>query len=84
MQHSYNYALHTTTGNNLFEVYLGYQPLTPIDVALTILESSSQLNSEKEADRVENIFKKIFKVNSSFQKSLDKNTCNKNIDFLIS
>jgi hypothetical protein len=44
VQHSYNRALHSTTGHNPFQVGLGFQPLGPIDVALplviTLIDSS--------------------------------------------
>ena len=34
VQHSYNRALHISTGHNPFHVGLGFQPLCPIDVAI--------------------------------------------------
>ena len=44
VQHSYNRALHSSTGHSPFQVELGFQPLGPIDVALplavTLTESS--------------------------------------------
>ena len=36
VQHSYNRALHSSTGHSPFQVGLGFQPLCPIDVAMPL------------------------------------------------
>ena len=36
VQHSYNRALHSSTGHSPFQACLGFQPLAPIDVALPL------------------------------------------------
>jgi hypothetical protein len=36
VQHSYNRALHSSTDHSPFQVGMGFQPLSPIDVALPI------------------------------------------------
>ena len=36
VQHSYNRALHTSTGHSPFQVGFGFQPLCPIDVAMPL------------------------------------------------
>ena len=59
VQHSYNWALHTTIRHSPFEVCLGYQPLAPIDIALPISQSSQPLNTKKEADKVDKFIEKI-------------------------
>ena len=41
VQHSYNRALHSSTGHNPFQVGLGFQPLGPIDVALPLAVTST-------------------------------------------
>jgi hypothetical protein len=49
VQHSYNRALHSSTGHSPFQVGLGFQPLGPIDVALplaTTQTDSSHVHSE--------------------------------------
>jgi hypothetical protein len=42
VQHSYNRALHSSTGNNPFQVGLGFQPLGPMDVALPLATTSTE------------------------------------------
>ena len=49
VQHSYNRALHISTGHILFQVEFGFQPLGPIDVALPLVVDSSP--SLTEADK---------------------------------
>jgi hypothetical protein len=39
--HSYNRALHSSTGHSPFQVGLGFQPLGPIDVALPLAVTST-------------------------------------------
>jgi hypothetical protein len=41
VQHSYNRALHSSTDHNSFQVGLGFQPLGPIDVALSLVVTST-------------------------------------------
>ena len=41
VQHSYNQALHNSTGHRPFQVGLGFQPLGPIDVALPLVVTST-------------------------------------------
>jgi hypothetical protein len=41
VQHSYNRALHSSTGHNPFQVGLGFQPLCPIDVSLPLAVTST-------------------------------------------
>jgi hypothetical protein len=36
VQHNYNTTLHNSTGHSPFQVGLGFQPLGPIDVSLTL------------------------------------------------
>ena len=43
VQHSYNRAIHSSTGHNPFQVGLGFQPLGPIDVAFLL--ASTQVES---------------------------------------
>jgi hypothetical protein len=43
VQHSYNRALHSSTGHNPFQVGLGFQPLGPIYVALPLVVTSTDV-----------------------------------------
>ncbi len=43
IQHSYNRALHSSTGHSPFQVGLGFQPLCPIDVAMPL--AATHMNS---------------------------------------
>jgi hypothetical protein len=52
VQHSYNRALHSSTGHNPFQVGLGFQPLGPIDVALLLAVTSTDSSlAPTEADK---------------------------------
>jgi hypothetical protein len=52
VQHSYNRALHSSTGHNPFQVGLGFQPLGPIDVALPLAVTSTDSSpAPTEADK---------------------------------
>jgi hypothetical protein len=46
VQHSYNQSLHNSTGNNPFQVGLGFQPLGPMDVALPLVTTSIESSSD--------------------------------------
>jgi hypothetical protein len=52
VQHSYNRALHSSTGQSPFQVGLGFQPLGPIDVALPLaITSVNSSPAPTEADK---------------------------------
>jgi hypothetical protein len=52
VQHSYNRALHSSTGHNPFQVGLRFQPLGPIDVALPLAVTSTDSSlAPTEADK---------------------------------
>jgi hypothetical protein len=52
VQHSYNRALHSSTGHNPFQVGLGFQPLGPMDVALPLATTSTDSSpAPPEADK---------------------------------
>jgi hypothetical protein len=42
VKHSYNRALHSSTGHSPFQVGLGFQPLGPIDVAFPLVVTSTK------------------------------------------
>ena len=43
VQHSYNQALHNSTGHNPFQLGLGFRPLCPIDVAMPFAATHADL-----------------------------------------
>jgi hypothetical protein len=52
VHHSYNQALHSSTGHNPFQVGLGFQPLGSIDVALPLaITSTDSSHAPTEADK---------------------------------
>jgi hypothetical protein len=52
VHHSYNRALHSSTGHSPFQVGLGFQPLGPIDVALPLEVTSTDSSfAPTEADK---------------------------------
>jgi hypothetical protein len=52
VQHSYNGALHSSTGHNPFQVGLGFQPLGTMDVALPLATTSKNSSpAPLEADK---------------------------------
>jgi hypothetical protein len=75
--HSYNRALHSSTGHSPFQVGLGFQPLGHIDVALPLAVTSTNSSpTPTEADkdtyfieRIQHIFQKVHDI---LQKSNDK------------
>jgi hypothetical protein len=59
VQHSYNRAIHSSTGHNPFEVCLGYQPLAPIDVSIPVMQSNLVPCLDKEKDKAMRFIDKI-------------------------
>lgn len=51
VQHSYNRAIHSSSGHNPFEVCLGYQPLAPMDVAIPLIQPDLVPRVGKEEDK---------------------------------
>ena len=60
VQHSYNRALHSSTGHNPFQVGLGIQPLCPIGVAIPFVSTQEYLDhDESEVDKENNFIQYI-------------------------
>jgi hypothetical protein len=60
VQHSYNIAIHNSTGHNLIQVGLRFQPLGPIDVALPLASTQAKSShAHKEADKSTRFIEKI-------------------------
>jgi hypothetical protein len=70
VQHSYNMALHSSIGRSPFQVGLGFQPLGPIDVALTLatawtdssLDQSAIDKATKFIDRIQHIHQQVQEI----------------------
>ena len=68
VQHSYNRALHSSTGHNPFQVGLGFQPLGPIDVALPLeVTSTDSFPAPTEADKATWFIDQIHHIHQQVQ-----------------
>jgi hypothetical protein len=73
VQHSYNQALHRSTGHNPFQVGLGFQSLGPMDVALPLVTTSTDSSrAPPEADKVTWFIEKIQHIRQQVQDILQK------------
>ena len=76
-QHSYNRALHSSTGHIPFQVGLGFQPLGPIDVSLPLATTSVDSSpvpteSDKATEFIECIQHICQQVQDILQKTIAK------------
>jgi hypothetical protein len=73
VQHSYNRALHSSTGHNPFQVGLGFQPLGPMDVALPLVTTSTDSSpTPPEADKATQFIEWIQHIHQQVQDILQK------------
>jgi hypothetical protein len=76
VQHSYNRALHSSTGHSPFQVGLGFQPLGPIDVSLPLVVTSVESSpTPTEVDKATWLIEQIQHIHQQqdiLQKSNDK------------
>jgi hypothetical protein len=73
VQHSYNQALHSSTGHNPFQVGLGFQPLGPIDVALPLAVTSTDSSpTPTKADKATRFIEWIQHIHQQVQDILQK------------
>jgi hypothetical protein len=73
VQHSYNWALHSSTSHNPFQVGLGFQPLCPIDIAMPFVatqEDSTHVQSE--VDKENNFIEHIQHIRQQVHDILDR------------
>ena len=68
VKHSYNREIHSSTGHNPFEVYIGYQPLSPIDVSILIMQSHQVPCLDKEKEKAMNFIEKIHQLQQQVYK----------------
>jgi hypothetical protein len=72
-QHSYNRALHSSTGHSPFQAGLGFQPLGPIDVALPLAVTSADSSpAPTEADKATRFIERIQHIRQQVQEILQK------------
>jgi hypothetical protein len=68
VQHSYNQALHSSTGHNPFQVGLGFQPLGPMDLSLPLATTSTDSSpAPPEADKATRFIEQIHHVREQVQ-----------------
>ena len=73
IQHSYNRALHRSIGHNHFLVFLGFQPLAPIDVALPIsLAREEYCHGQTKADKTTRFVQRIQHIQQQVHEILEK------------
>jgi hypothetical protein len=73
VQHSYNRALHSSTGHSPFQVGLGFQPLGPIDVALPLATAQDRSSPDQSAiDKATRFIERIQHIRQQVQEILQK------------
>jgi len=73
VQHSYNIALHNSTGHSLFQACLGFQPLAPIDVVVPIASTQeASTHAHTEADKSTKFFERIQQIGKQVYDILKK------------
>jgi hypothetical protein len=73
VHHSYNRALHSSTGHSPFQVGLGFQPLGPIDVALPLAVTSTDSSPDPtEANKTTWFIERIQHICQQVQDILQK------------
>jgi hypothetical protein len=72
IQHSYNRAVHTSTGKSPFETCFGYFPPSPLDIAYGATRRSEGRSYKGDALRDKNFIEKIRKIHLQVQETLQK------------
>ena len=73
VQHSYNRALHSSTGHSPFQVGLGFQPLCPIDVAMPFAATpADSAHVQSEVDKANNFIEHIQHIRQQVHDILDR------------
>jgi hypothetical protein len=67
VKQSYNISLHSSISHNLCQVFLGFQPLAPIDIALHVASSMTEsYNTQTKEDHVAIFFEHIWPLQQQF------------------
>ena len=73
VQHSYNRALHSSTNHNPFQVGLGFQPLCPIDIAMSFAATQADsTHVQSEVSKVNNFIERIQHILQQVHDILDR------------
>jgi hypothetical protein len=73
VQHSYNRALHISTGQSPFQVGLGFQPLGPIDVALPLsITQTKSSHVQSKTDKTTRFIERIHHIRQHVKDILEK------------
>jgi hypothetical protein len=73
VQHSYNRALHSSTGHSPFQVGLGFQPLDPIDLSLPLATTYTESSHVKfEIDKATRFIERIQHIYEHVHEILQK------------
>ena len=74
VQHSYNRAIHSSTGHSPFEVCLGYQALVPINVSIPIMQPNLVSCLDKEKDKEMKFIDRIHHLQQQVHEILEQTT----------
>ena len=73
VQHNYNWALHSSTGHNPFQVGLGFQPLCLIDMAIPFATTQADsAHVQSEADKANSFIDHIQHICQQVHDILEK------------
>ena len=73
VQHSYNQALHSSTGHSAFQACLGFQPLALIYVALPLASTQEESShAQAEADKATRFVERIEHIHQHAHDILEK------------
>jgi translation initiation factor IF-1 len=59
IEFAYNRAMHSTTSYSPFEIFYGFNPLTPLDLMLLLIDGRSSLDGQKKAELVKSLHERV-------------------------
>jgi len=73
VNHNYKRALHSSTSHNPFQVSLGFEPLSPIDVEMPLASTQKKsTHVQFESNKAMNFIECIQKIHQLVHDTLDK------------